>query len=66
MSDEGGLSKVIDSIGRLKLGERATAVLTGLAILIRGRNIHPAVRCFRMGLAAVLGVGVGCWRWYFG
>ena len=62
MSDEGGLSKVIDSIGRLELGAKATVVLAFVAILLRGRNVHPAVRCFRIGLTTVLGLGVGYWR----
>ncbi len=61
MSDESGLSKIIDSIGRLKLGERATALLTGLAILVAGRNVHPIVRCFR--LIALVGAGFG---YFFG
>lgn len=58
MSDDSGLSKIIDSIGRLKLGKKATAILAGLAIL---KDKSGGFRWFRWVLATT--VGLGAWYW---
>ncbi|MGY3445494.1 hypothetical protein [Bradyrhizobium sp. USDA 4473] len=59
MSDESGLSKIIDAIGRLKLSEKATAMLTALAIL---KSKSGGIRWFRWALATTVGLGTCYWN----
>lgn len=61
MSEQSGLSKVLDSIGRLKVGEINRTILAGLAFIgDRRRAMHPAVPCVRC-VAVTFGAGFACW-----
>jgi hypothetical protein len=64
---ESGLSKVLDSIGRLKVGEVNRTLLAGLAIIEdRRRTMHPIERCIRwIGVTAV-GAILVWWKGIFG
>lgn len=66
MSDESGLSKIIDAIGRLKLGKSATAILTAIAILKDKSGRPPGLRWIRWSfVVTTLGMGVGYWNGLF-
>jgi hypothetical protein len=66
MSDESEIAQVLDSIGRLKLGKRSTAVLAGLAIFKWGRKaVHPFERFVRWSVAATISLGFGYWNGFF-
>lgn len=56
MSDEGGLSKVIDSIERLSIGAANKTVLAFLAILRDGRS--PIERYVRLAALSAVHDGI--------
>jgi len=63
MSNDREISKVLNSIGRLKLGWVCTAALAGLTISkLSKRPLGPVERWLRWGAMAACGVGIGYWK----
>jgi hypothetical protein len=67
MSVGSELSKVLDSIGRLKVSEANRTILAGLAIIEdRRRSVHPIERCVRWSAVTAFGLMIGYWKGLFG